>query len=329
MRTVQLGKTGLSSSVLGFGCSAMLGRVGRRDSERALGAAWDAGITFFDTARSYGYGESEGLLGEFLQSRRKQAVIATKFGILAAPQALWKRVAKPAVRAVLSLAPGARAMVRRRAAGEFTENQFTVAVLEQSIHESLRKLRTDYVDFLFMHAAPASVLAQDDLLLAMEKLVSAGKVRVAGISADPEVIAAALEQQPRGLRAAQFPCNVFDLSAAQAVAASEERGWAAVANHPFGGAARVQTSRSVLQAIAGSTLTPGDLREKLGTVNDAVLADVVLNVIVQSPGIHVVVPAMMKPVHLAENVKAIAQSRFTPAEIAWLRDAVASGRNAG
>jgi aryl-alcohol dehydrogenase-like predicted oxidoreductase len=55
--------SGAKVSLLGFGCAPLMGRVGHRDSLRAPAAAMHAGITFFDTARSYGYGESlvEGL----------------------------------------------------------------------------------------------------------------------------------------------------------------------------------------------------------------------------------------------------------------------------
>ena len=81
MNEIELGSSGLRTPQIGFGCSALLGRSGRSDSLKALGVAWDEGVRFFDTARAYGYGESEGLLGEFLRGRRDQAVIATKFGI--------------------------------------------------------------------------------------------------------------------------------------------------------------------------------------------------------------------------------------------------------
>lgn len=323
MRSVRLGETGLSSSVLGFGCSALLGRSGRRDSLRALAAAWDAGITFYDTARSYGYGESEALLGEFLRARRDRAVIATKFGILPSPQPLWKRAARPIVRGLLSVVPSARGAVRKQAAAEFTPGQFTVAVLERSLHESLRRLRTGYVDLLFMHAAPAAVLADEELLAALSRFVSAGKVRVAGISCEPDVAALAIRQNPPALRAVQFPCNVFDLSAAANLDAPPGRGWAKFANHPFGGVLRVQRCREILREIAASSATPADLREKLGPVDDPILADVVLNLILQGTGIHVVIPAMMKPAHLRQNAAAIAQSRFAPAEIEALRNALA------
>ena len=74
-------------SVLGFGCAALMGRVGRRDSLAALAAAQDAGINFFDTARSYGYGESEALLGQFLTGSiaadRMASDMNVVFGVMA------------------------------------------------------------------------------------------------------------------------------------------------------------------------------------------------------------------------------------------------------
>jgi aryl-alcohol dehydrogenase-like predicted oxidoreductase len=320
MRTTEFGKTGINASVLGFGCSAIMGRTGRKDSIAALEAAWDAGITIYDTARSYGYGESEALLGEFLQGKRSQAVISTKFGILASRQQLWKRAAKPLARTLLSLVPGSHTMLRKQAAGQFTGNQFTLAVLQTSLEESLRKLRTDYVDFLFMHAAPASVLEQDDLLSGLAKLVEAGKVRSAGISADPDVIGQTLRRNPASLTSLQFPCNIFDLSAANALAASASSGkFAAIANHPFGGSLRVQQGREKLISIARAEDTPTALRQKLGSVDDQTLADVVLNMILSGTGIHTVVPAMMKVPHLKKNVAAINNSRFTDEDIQWLR----------
>lgn len=328
MLTRELGNTGISCSVLGFGCSAILGRSGKRESLRALGAGWDAGITLYDTARSYGYGESEALLGQFLSGRRHQAVISTKFGIVPLRPPLWKRMAKPAARAVISLIPSMRAAVRKQAGRQFSEGQFTTTVLEESIHLSLRKLRTDYVDLLFLHAAPVSVLQQDDLLAAMEKLVNTGKVRAAGISADPDVIGLTVEKAPHPLRVLQFPCNIFDDSAPRLIESASEKSasaitFGAIANHPFGGVTRVMQSREVLTQIAAAPGLSPSLREKLNGVDDGVLSDVVLNTVLSHPCIHAVVPAMMKLSHLAKNVAAITSSRFSQEDLQELRQRLA------
>jgi aryl-alcohol dehydrogenase-like predicted oxidoreductase len=324
MQQIGLGSTGLRAPALGFGCAALLGRTGKRESLQALSTAWDEGIRFFDTARSYGYGESEALLGSFLKGRRQQAIIATKFGILPARQTTLKRVAKAGARALLAAVPRAHALLQKRAAGQFTAGQFTLPVLRQSLEESLRKLGTDYVDLLFLHAAPASVLEQEDLLDALARVVEAGKVRFVGLSAEPEVVAVALDRQIRPLSAMQFPCNVFDLSATENLALLNRSGALLAANHPFGGVARVRQCQTRLQALAaGNALSP-EIREKLGVVDDAVLADVVLNVILRNTGIHLAIPAMMHASHIRANVQAISNSRFQSSEIATLRQALVS-----
>lgn len=320
---MQEGEFDTQTPILGFGCSALLGRSGRSDSLRALQTAWSEGIRFFDTARSYGYGESEALLGEFLRGRREEAVVATKFGILPTRQTGWKRVAKSLARRILAAAPAAPLRSSPCAAGQFNPGQFTVAVLRESIEQSLHQLGTDCVDLLFLHAAPASVLEQDDLLEAMSRLVEAGKVRRAGISAEPAVVELAIKRQTRPLRAMQFPCNVFDLSAAMRLARQNSQGHLLVANQPFGGVERVRECRARLLALAKDERIDALLREKLGAVNDEVFADVVLNVILRGTGIHVAIPAMMRVEHIRTNVRALAASRFDAGEIARLRAVLA------
>ena len=329
MEIIELGATGLRCPRLGFGCASLMGRTGRKDSLRALGAAWDQGVRFFDTARSYGYGESEALLGGFLRGRREQAVIATKFGILAAPQPAWKGVAKSVARTALKLVPSLHGLIQKGAAQQFEHNQFTIPVLQLSIEQSLAKLGVDCVDILFLHAAPASVLEQDDLLDAMARLVESGKVRVAGLSATPEVVALAVKQAPPQLKAMQFPCNVFDLSAATAFSSIGNPALALVANHPFGGAARVEQCRAVLRALAADPLLDADLRGKLAAQDASLLADVVLNSILIQTGIHVVIPAMTSVEHIRLNVGAVTHSRFTAGEIGQMRQALQKAQSAG
>lgn len=325
MQSITLGSSGLSAPAVGFGCSALLGRSGRKASLRALHTAWDAGIRFFDVARSYGYGEAEALLGEFLQGRRDQAIIATKFGIMPARQSGLKQLAKVLARQVLAVVPQTRKLLQKGAGAQFIPGQFSVDILQRSLEESLRKLRCEAVDFLFLHDAPASVLAQGDLLEAMEKLRQAGKVRVCGISAAPEVAGIALDKGIAPLKAMQFPCNVFDLSAAHIFTQRNPQNHVLIANHPFGGVARVQQCRQRLVSLAQSRGGDATLREKLGAIDDGVMADVVLNLILRKSGIHVVLPAMMRPEHIRSNVQAVEHSRFSDDEIDRLREAL-SGR---
>ena len=307
-------------SVLGFGCAALLGRASRKESLTALATAFDAGITFYDTARSYGYGGSEGLLGEFFAGRRDQVVICTKFGILPASSGGWKQKIKPIARAVVKAIPALRKAAQAQAATQFVGGQFDLATLKSSFETSLRELRTDYVDMLILHAAPESVLAQDDLLEAMGRLVEAGKVRMAGISAELPVIEKFFAERQKPLTTAQFALN---LSLMDFVAQTQRNAdLLLVANHPFGGPGGNAAER--IQALRQSPTLPQTLREKLSPGDPQVLPEVVLNCILSGTGVTAVIPAMMQPHHIASNIAAVENCRFSTAEIAMLRTSLAT-----
>jgi aryl-alcohol dehydrogenase-like predicted oxidoreductase len=318
MRYVSPGDGLPEVSVLGLGCAAIMGRSSRRESHAALGAAFDAGINFFDTARSYGYGASEGLLGDFLRGRRDRAVVCTKFGILPAA-AGWKQAVKPLARNVIRLFPGLRKAAQRQAGDLFTPGQFSVEVLRSSFDTSLRELKTDYVDMLLMHAAPLSVLEQDDLLDELARLVAAGKVRMAGISGELDVIAATFAQRPAILRTAQFACNLHHLDF---LGHTSDTGMFLVANHPFDGPSGVAETAARIAALRTSPVLPPEVRAKLGPADPQLLPEIVLNSILAGTGVGAVIPAMMNPKHLASNCRAIDTCRFTEQELIQLRNAL-------
>jgi aryl-alcohol dehydrogenase-like predicted oxidoreductase len=88
MRQRQLGTGGPMVSAIGLGClsfGGIFGATTKEESLRCLDAAWDHGITFFDTANVYGNGVSEDVIGEWLRSRRRAAVIATKASFVNGP----------------------------------------------------------------------------------------------------------------------------------------------------------------------------------------------------------------------------------------------------
>lgn len=321
MQSIGLSNLDTRTPILGFGCSAVMGRVGRKASLAALAAAYECGVTFYDTARSYGYGESESLLGEFLRGRRDQVLLSTKFGILPTPITPLKRMLKPLARTLLRAAPGTRKAMQGQLASMSSTGHFSVAALHASMHASLRALRTDYVDFLFLHEPPASVLQQDDLIAALRQLVAAGKVRRFGIASQPGVIEAAIAAHISGLQAVQFPCNLFNLSLADKWSGADVM---TIANHPFGGGVGIAAGKTLLTQLATAPTTPTALREKLSPTDDAALADVMLNAITRDTGVQVVVPSMLRLDHLRANVAAMQHSRFSSDEIHWLRKAIAA-----
>lgn len=303
-------------SVLGFGCAALLGRASRKDSLTALTAAYDAGITFFDNARSYGYGASEGLLGRFLQGRRDKVIICTKFGILPVARN-WKQMVKPVARAAIRLVPSLRQAAQRQAANQFNANQFSLTTLQSSLDTSLRQLRTDYVDILLMHEPPASVLEQQDLLEALGRLVEQGKIRTAGVSADLSIAEKVFAEHPVPLTTAQFPVNLSNI--AVTAQTTRQKGLFLVANHPFGGATGVAGTRECIAELAASPQLSAELREKLTLDDPQLLADVVFNTILSGTGISAVIPAMIQPAHIQANIRAVENCRFTSAELAEIR----------
>jgi aryl-alcohol dehydrogenase-like predicted oxidoreductase len=315
MRYVEFGE--IRTSVLGFGCGSVLGRVGRRDSLQAMNTAWDAGVTLFDTARSYGYGEAEGLLGEFLQGKRERATIVTKFGILPGRPVAWKRLAKPLVRAGLSVLPQARGLVRHRIAGEMSAGHFDVSTLRTSLEESLRELRTDYVDGLLMHLPPASAFQQQDLMAEMESVAREGKARRVGVSMDA---VATLREMPDFLTVVQFPYPVLSLNGMSWDVGGESL--FTMANHPFGGAALAQqAAQRITQMAADESVAPA-LRERLQGDSRERLAEIVFRGVLADTGAQVLVTSMLQPGNLRANLAAIGSERFTAEEMALVRERV-------
>jgi len=303
-------------SALGFGCASVMGRVGRRDSLRAMHKAWDEGITLFDTARSYGYGEAEGLLGEFLAGRRGDATVVTKFGILPRAQPRWKTALKPAVRTALNLMPQARTMVRRIVGKDLSAGHFDVSAMRSSLEESLRQLRTDYVDVLLMHLPFEGFTTLSDLMEELEAVVREGKARRVGISTVPWMLA----RVPPVLTAVQMPVSLLGLSEARA-ALPECSGRLLMTNQPFGGN-RVGQMMEMLSAIATDKTLPATLREKLRGDPRERLAELVFGAIQKEIAPQAIVASMLRLEDLRANIAAMGSTRFTAADIRLVRQHV-------
>lgn len=145
-----VGRSGLQVSLVGLGCNNFGGRLDLDATKRVVHRALDQGITLFDTADAYGgRGGSESQLGRVLGDRRKDIVLASKFG--------W------AMNDSGTLSGGSRRYIMRAA------------------EDSLKRLNTDWIDLYQFHKPdPATPL--EETLRAMEDLVRQGKVRYVGCS---------------------------------------------------------------------------------------------------------------------------------------------------
>lgn len=309
-------------SALGFGCGSVLGRVGRKASQRAMHVAFEEGVTFFDTARSYGYGEAEAVLGEFLRGRRDRVVVATKYGVAPQPLSSLKRLAIPIVRSALSV-PGARKAMRRGSTRPPMHGVFSVAGLRQSTETSLRELRTDYVDMLFLHNATVDVLNQADVLHELEALVQAGKVLRVGLYAAAEVAREALASRLPVLNSMQFGA---DPGCQAPVMPSDNSPALLIGNHPFGGERRVAWLQQALATMSADPTVPVELRDKLRGASWSCVLDATFALIL-SKSVHAIVLSMMRPEHIRSNVRAVESSRFTADDLIIMQERLKAAKS--
>jgi aryl-alcohol dehydrogenase-like predicted oxidoreductase len=178
-----LGGTGISVSEYALG-AMMFGAWGNPDHDdavRIVHAALDAGINFVDTADIYSAGESEEIVGKALKDRRENVVLATKF--------------RSAMGEDVNQAGGSRRYIVR------------------AVEDSLRRLKTDYIDLYQMHR-PDPLTDIDETLSALSDLVRSGKVRAIGSSSFPaeQIVEAQWVAERRGhvrFRTEQPPYSIL------------------------------------------------------------------------------------------------------------------------
>jgi L-galactose dehydrogenase len=150
-----VGRTGLSVSQIGFGASALgnvFGSITDQDSDQAVAAAVDAGINVFDVSPYYGMTLAEERLGRAIGSHRSKIILATKCG--------------------------------RYGTSDF---DFAADTVIRRFEDSLRRLRTDYVDILQLHDVEFGDIEQivSETIPALQQLKKAGKTRFIGITGYP------------------------------------------------------------------------------------------------------------------------------------------------
>ncbi|RKE45929.1 MULTISPECIES: aldo/keto reductase [unclassified Sphingomonas] len=157
----QLGSSGLRVPVLSFGTATfggtgpLFGAWGRSDeteARRLVDVCLEAGVTLFDTADVYSNGASESVLGAAIRGRRDRVLISTKTG--------------------LPMGDGPQDWGASRSR------------LIRAVEDSLRRLGTDYVDLLQLHAFDAST-PTEEVMGTLDTLIAAGKIRYAGVSNYP------------------------------------------------------------------------------------------------------------------------------------------------
>ena len=154
MKYRQLGKTGLRVGAIGLGTMVHAGHFGAMkdsDSLSAIQTALDLGVNFIDTSDAYGAGYSETLLGNALKNTRDKVILATKGGNVMVGPNRGKRIFEP-------------------------------DYISQVMDESLKRLRTDYIDLYQLHNPTVDVIEKGAVWEVLERAKQAGKIRHYGVS---------------------------------------------------------------------------------------------------------------------------------------------------
>jgi aryl-alcohol dehydrogenase-like predicted oxidoreductase len=307
MRYRQLGESGLTVSVVGVGCNAFGARIDADTTRAVVDAALDQGITLFDTADTYGLGESETLLGASLGKRRDDVVVATKFG-----------------------------MDMQGANGPDWGVRGSRRYIRKAVEASLRRLGTDWIDLYQMHA-PDPRTPIEETLGALHELVTEGKVRYVGSSnfAAWQLTDADWVARSSGFErfiSAQNKYSLYDRSAeAELVPAAEHAGVGILPFFPleFGlltgkykrGQAAPEGSRLAAQParLDGADFDRIEALEHYAAERGVGILDVAIGGLAAKPAVSSVIAGATKPEQILANVQAAAW-RPTPEDLAALEE---------
>jgi len=281
--TAIFGRTNLRVTRLGYGAMEIRGPriwngrpVTEQQAETILNAVLDAGINFIDTSNDYG--RSEEFIGKYISHRRSQYYLATKCGCT---------------------------VVRRDENTDDTPHVWTRENLFRGLHESLQRMKTDYVDVMQLHNPPVDVCEQNNLVAALQEMREQGKVRWIAISTT-------LPHLPTYLNWGVFDAFQIPYSALQ----REHEGWISKAAEAGlgiiirGGVARGEPG----VGLGGSDRWQkyeeaglDDLREP-----DESRTAFLLRFTLTHPHAHTIIVGTLRPEHLQENLKAVARGPLSP-----------------
>lgn len=313
MEMRNLGRSGLKVSLAGLGCNNFGMSLDASATQKVVDASLDAGINFFDTADIYGEGNSEVYLGRALGSRRKDAVISTKFGV---PTGAGPNQKGASRRYVLSAA-----------------------------EVSLKRLGTDYIDVYIVHM-PDPETPIGETLDALNTLVDQGKVRYIGCSnfSGWQISDAQWTAETRGLRGFVTAQNEWSLLerkieaevvpacahhglglmpyfplASGALTGKYKRGQAPAADSRYGAKGGMfQTYYG--HFVSDATLVKVEALEKVASQAGISLVELALSWLARNAVVSSVIAGATKPEQVAANAKSTKGS--LPAEVVKAVDKV-------
>lgn len=318
-----LGRTGLFVSEIGCGCSSLggvLDREGEAEGVRALRIAIDRGVNFFDTADAYSMGRSEELLGRVVRGRRDQIVIATKGGSRFTP--MWRSVVDS--RSVLApMRKALKPFKRYFNLLRHTQKQYDYSPghLRKALETSLTRLGTDYIDLYQLYNPTRSELETGAFVETLERFKQEGKIRFYGISCRRAEDALSCLRYA-GVATVQIVVSLADQEAIDDVV---DR----VTAHGVGIIAREPLAQGFLTGAAGRKLAEESARSRRDirsrrqrarqfdflVRSDRSLAQAAIRFALQVRGVSTVIPGMITPEQVLENLGALTAAALSPEEL--------------
>lgn len=305
MRFRPFGSTGIKVSEMGFGAWAIgghgYGPTDDRESLKALEAAAEHGINFYDTADTYGSGHSEDLIAQFLKNKpRDQFFVATKAG--------WNFYEEP-VRKV-----------------------FEPEYIKRACEKSLKRLNSEVIDLYQLHNPSLKQIESGEAVTALDELKKQGKIRFAGISVHREEEAMAALEDSR-VDSLQLILNMLDQRmASKVLARCHSRGVAVIVREPL--ACGLLTGKY----DADYDFPKGDHRrrwdkqkrrydfektERLKTAFDAgqvPLAQAALEYVLSYEEVSVVIPGAKNAAQVESNLKAVEDSKLDASQLNQIKE---------
>ncbi len=281
MATLQktvLGKTNLLVTRLGFGAMEIRGSriwggrpVTEDQAEKILNAVLDEGINFIDTANDYG--RSEEFIGKFIAHRRGECYLATKCGCH---------------------------VVRRDEHTDDTPHVWTRENLYRGLHESLERMKTDYIDIMQLHNAPVEEALQGDLVNVLNDMKQEGKIRHVSISTTLPHLPTYIEWG--AFDSFQIPYSALEREHENWISKSAEAGIGTIIR---GGVARGEAGVGLGSADRWQNFEAAKLDElrETGESRTAFM----LRFTLSHPHVHTIIAGTLHVEHLKENVAAVAK----------------------
>ena len=273
-----LGRTGLEVTTLGYGAMELRGAPRGRDvsdkqAERILNAVLDAGINFVDTSVDYGVAEER--IGRYIGHRRSEFLLASKCGCIAGELAKNPPAARP---------------------GQRSPHVFTAQNVVQGVEQSLRRMKTDYLDLVQFHASPSKAeLEEHGGLAALQDLQRQGKVRFIGISG---TVPNLQEQIAMGVfESFQIPYSALERTHETLIAEASKAGAGIIIR---GGAAKGGPGKE--QGDFWETWQRVGIDDLLG---DMSRQDFILRFTISNPDLDTTIVGTVNPDHLQANIRAL------------------------